>query len=174
MSNKNDIGDHKCSGNLLFADLGHRLIKRILENVDMSEPDSSDIELSLMRIIGERDKLREQVLHCVKPYSGLEERIRKIITSACSSVWRDTINDLSAQGSITRSVHYAMREIVGVIDEQIRQKLLYESYKNERCPICGYYCLGKGGVGCIDKPTLCGLKERGTLQKRKHEQGGRR
>ncbi len=19
------------------------------------------------------------------------------------------------------------------------------------CPVCGYYCLGKGGVGCIDK-----------------------
>jgi len=22
------------------------------------------------------------------------------------------------------------------------------------CPVCGYYCLGKGGVGCIDKPAL--------------------
>jgi len=22
------------------------------------------------------------------------------------------------------------------------------------CPTCGYYCLGKGGLGCIDKPTL--------------------
>ena len=22
------------------------------------------------------------------------------------------------------------------------------------CPVCGYYCLGKGGVGCIDKPSL--------------------
>jgi hypothetical protein len=22
------------------------------------------------------------------------------------------------------------------------------------CPVCGYYCLGKGGVGCIDKPKL--------------------
>ena len=25
------------------------------------------------------------------------------------------------------------------------------------CPVCGYYCLGKGGVGCIDKPKLCGV-----------------
>ncbi len=25
------------------------------------------------------------------------------------------------------------------------------------CPICGYYCLGKGGIGCIDKPKLCGI-----------------
>lgn len=23
-----------------------------------------------------------------------------------------------------------------------------------QCPVCGYYCLGKGGVGCIDKPSL--------------------
>ena len=22
------------------------------------------------------------------------------------------------------------------------------------CPVCGYYCLGKGGQGCIDKPSL--------------------
>lgn len=23
------------------------------------------------------------------------------------------------------------------------------------CPVCGYYCLGKGGLGCIDKTTYC-------------------
>lgn len=23
-----------------------------------------------------------------------------------------------------------------------------------QCPVCGYYCLGKGGHGCIDKPFL--------------------
>jgi hypothetical protein len=22
------------------------------------------------------------------------------------------------------------------------------------CPVCGYWCLGKGGTGCIDKPSL--------------------
>lgn len=32
-------------------------------------------------------------------------------------------------------------------------------YRNKKpedlqCPICGYYCLGKGGLGCIDKPFL--------------------
>lgn len=24
----------------------------------------------------------------------------------------------------------------------------------ETCPVCGYYCLGNGGIGCIDKPAL--------------------
>jgi hypothetical protein len=24
------------------------------------------------------------------------------------------------------------------------------------CPVCGYYCLGNGGRGCIDKPFLSG------------------
>lgn len=23
-----------------------------------------------------------------------------------------------------------------------------------QCPVCGYYCLGKGGFGCINKPKL--------------------
>ena len=26
--------------------------------------------------------------------------------------------------------------------------------ENIRCPVCGYYCSGKGGHGCIDKPAL--------------------
>lgn len=33
----------------------------------------------------------------------------------------------------------------------------YEKNKDIICPVCGFYCLGKGGRGCIDKPSLCGL-----------------
>jgi len=25
--------------------------------------------------------------------------------------------------------------------------------EDAQCPVCGYYCLGKGGWGCIDKPS---------------------
>ena len=25
---------------------------------------------------------------------------------------------------------------------------------NIHCPVCGYYCLGEGGIGCINKPSL--------------------
>lgn len=28
------------------------------------------------------------------------------------------------------------------------------SNEDVQCPVCGYYCLGKGGVGCIDKPSM--------------------
>lgn len=28
-----------------------------------------------------------------------------------------------------------------------------------QCPVCGYYCLGKGGVGCIDKPRWVAIQE---------------
>jgi hypothetical protein len=36
-------------------------------------------------------------------------------------------------------------------------KLEKKKYTEESCPVCGYYCLGKGGVNCIDKPKLCGI-----------------
>lgn len=26
-----------------------------------------------------------------------------------------------------------------------------------QCPVCGYYCLGNGGLGCIDKPGTSNL-----------------
>jgi len=29
-----------------------------------------------------------------------------------------------------------------------------DSFEEETCPVCGYYCLGKGKIGCIDKPSL--------------------
>ena len=44
---------------------------------------------------------------------------------------------------------------------------LLPPYKNEPvraedllCPTCGYYCLGKGGYGCIDKPGLVDIERR--------------
>ena len=32
-------------------------------------------------------------------------------------------------------------------------------FGNEQCPVCGYYCLGKGGHGCIDKPSIMKIIE---------------
>ena len=29
-----------------------------------------------------------------------------------------------------------------------------------QCPVCGYFCLGKGGYGCIDKPSLVDFEEK--------------
>lgn len=29
-----------------------------------------------------------------------------------------------------------------------------------QCPVCGYYCLGRGGHGCIDKPTIFELEQK--------------
>ncbi len=37
-----------------------------------------------------------------------------------------------------------------------------------QCPVCGYYCTGKGGIGCIDKPFLVHL----TDDKRYEREGG--
>jgi hypothetical protein len=31
------------------------------------------------------------------------------------------------------------------------------------CPVCGYYCLGKGGNDCIDKPTYVELTKKDNL-----------
>jgi len=30
--------------------------------------------------------------------------------------------------------------------------------KDEFCPVCGYYCLGNGGVGCINKSSMLDKK----------------
>jgi len=34
-----------------------------------------------------------------------------------------------------------------------------EVYTDLICPVCGYHCLGNGGVGCIDKPGMVIVKQ---------------
>ena len=44
------------------------------------------------------------------------------------------------------------------LSEALRAGVYWDGMNDEvHCPVCGYYCLGKGGVGCIDKPKLCGV-----------------
>lgn len=33
----------------------------------------------------------------------------------------------------------------------------YHDMSEIYCPVCGFYCLGNGGHGCIDKPRLVGI-----------------
>lgn len=42
---------------------------------------------------------------------------------------------------------------------------LPENPDDIQCPVCGYYCIGKGGFGCIDKPKLCGVADKGETVK---------
>lgn len=45
-----------------------------------------------------------------------------------------------------------------LIEEIIkRYKIAKAVIKEDYCAVCGYYCLGNGGFGCIDKPTLIKL-----------------
>lgn len=39
-----------------------------------------------------------------------------------------------------------------------RVKARHEA-ENIQCPVCGFYCLGKGGDGCIDKPSILAAKK---------------
>lgn len=37
-----------------------------------------------------------------------------------------------------------------------------------QCPVCGYYCLGNGGRGCIDKPAMMGVKKEDPQKAKDH------
>lgn len=50
---------------------------------------------------------------------------------------------------------YGCPHIDGVLCEMKTCDTLIRHKNNEIfCPVCGYYCLGKGKYGCIDKPNL--------------------
>jgi hypothetical protein len=42
---------------------------------------------------------------------------------------------------------------------KLAKKIIRQFQKEKTsCPVCGYYCLGKGGIGCIDKPKELGVQ----------------
>lgn len=44
------------------------------------------------------------------------------------------------------------------ISECLKIGVVWKTMGNHfSCPVCGYYCLGDGGHGCIDKPSMCDL-----------------
>jgi len=51
---------NKLGGDVLYKGLANRLIGQIVKHADMSLPESTDIELSLMRIINERNQLKQR------------------------------------------------------------------------------------------------------------------
>jgi len=50
---------------------------------------------------------------------------------------------------------YSSQIIAENVALRLRRLILEElkDAENMFCPVCGYYCLGKGGHGCIDKPS---------------------
>ena len=55
--------------------------------------------------------------------------------------------------ALLAAVAMLMQVVMTTSDTLTTQRSLAE----EQCPVCGYYCLGKGGIGCIDKPSLMTL-----------------
>lgn len=39
-------------------------------------------------------------------------------------------------------------------EKKTTKKEKQTDYAEIYCPVCGYYCLGKGGFGCIHKPDI--------------------
>lgn len=69
------LGVEENGGKFLFEALAQRLIRRILDAADMSLPDATDIELSLARIIGERDNLKSQTFSAPRLVELDEEKL---------------------------------------------------------------------------------------------------
>lgn len=58
--------------------------------------------------------------------------------------------------------HIAEDELIKWLIENGEETFLSRCCKTEsqiqaedlQCPVCGFYCLGNGGLGCIDKPYI--------------------
>lgn len=66
-------------------------------------------------------------------------------------VWGDTIGPIVCKIMSCHDLYlnedvYACRRCHRFISEKEIEEM--------QCPVCGYYCLGKGGNGCINKPSL--------------------
>ncbi len=52
-----------------------------------------------------------------------------------------------------------MKNIFIILFAGIKNAFKAKGAEEEACPVCGYYCLGNGGVYCIDKPSLVAIEK---------------
>jgi hypothetical protein len=51
-----------------------------------------------------------------------------------------------------RDLKAGIEAMARVVQEYNKMAEERKKAANLHCPTCGWYCLGKGGLGCIDKP----------------------
>jgi hypothetical protein len=69
------------------------------------------------------DKSRKIKNGGVMEIDTIEKKIRFEVVSACASVWKNTINDLSAKGSIENGANGAIRNITEALTEKYLLKV---------------------------------------------------
>ena len=47
-----------------------------------------------------------------------------------------------------------MNKLIQKLKNMLNEGAKPEDAEDIVCPICGYYCLGEGGMLCIDKPQI--------------------
>lgn len=80
------------------------------------------------------------------------------------AVWE--INKIMPLMSDAEQFPVSRKNINNLIQARLNHDIARQAFKQAgehaediQCPVCGYYCLGKGGYGCIDKPKLVFTKE---------------
>ena len=59
-------------------------------------------------------------------------------------------DDFMSLSKIAKEIYLCTKNNSRVYEKYLKK----ENPADIQCPTCGYYCLGNGGKGCIDKPGL--------------------
>lgn len=103
----------------------------------------------------EADQLRAELSE-VKAELAEAQSLIKFLNEHCDAAWDLVDADADQLERIKQLVYpkelAALRQQAGEPTSEI---------VDSQCPVCGYYCLGNGGVGCIDKPAMLATMQKG-------------
>jgi len=77
----------------------------------------------------------------------------KTPNNMCCSICKVDGFDLHRLGSLKTS-HSTKIDIWNDFKKEHKKHSKIRKIEDAQCPVCGYYCLGNGGKGCIDKKSM--------------------
>lgn len=82
--------------NPLFQAPGSRIVRRVMNAADMTLPDATDVELSLVRIIADRDNLRAALSSHQKAIEVARQALADLVSFRQSAIAEDALSQISA------------------------------------------------------------------------------
>ncbi|HUS88157.1 MAG TPA: hypothetical protein VMW91_02110 [Desulfosporosinus sp.] len=123
--------------------------KREVEQAEQIGVLSASLELALnQRKIDRAEKVRENGNRAIKnlweTITEKDEQIERLTKGI-----KDIVKLIESEGEVSKWK---------ILNWLLHIMKTGQGNEELHCPVCGYYCLGKGGMGCIDKPSLVAAK----------------
>lgn len=85
----------------------------------------------------------------------MKKFIKWVFDFRTAKLWHPESPGMKVDVTRSRFGRFFKSDNFATYSECAKSSIVWETMNDHiSCPVCGYYCLGKGGNGCIDKTSM--------------------